>query len=122
MQNRKFNSGPIALTTSPANLVAAPTLTGGVNFGGATACYLIVEHITIVNTTGSAATFTMYVGATGGSAAGTQTIGVATSVAANSRHEWSGRMALSSAQFLTGLASAASNTLIVTITGEIGVA
>jgi hypothetical protein len=113
--NKTFRFGPIALTTTlTTNLLNPPTATGGVN-GGSSAQYIILKHVRIVNKTGSAATFSLWLGATGGNAAGTEVIGQALSVAANSFHDWYGMLRLDSADFLVG---GAGTTTALTIQGE----
>lgn len=124
MQATKFYSGPIALTASAANICSAPTaLTGGNNFGGYTKLFLLINYILVVNTGATTPTVSLYVGATGGSAAGTEAFfGKGQVIPANSRIEWAAApVKLTSAQFLTGLASVASNTCIIHVSGEIGV-
>jgi hypothetical protein len=119
--NKTFRFGPLALTTTlTTNLLNPPTTTGGVN-GGSSAQYIILRHIRIVNKTGTAATFTLYIGATGGNAAGTEFMGVAKVVPANDYIDWYGAIRLDSADFLVG---GAGTTLALTIQGEgeIGVA
>jgi len=74
-----------------------------------------------VNKTGGAATFSFWLGATGGNIAGTEVIGTGLSVAANSAYDWYGRMRIDASQFLVGGASAAT-TLTFEAEGEIGVA
>ena len=120
MQNKKFRFGPVALPNAVANLLNPPTATGGVN-GGSSPQYIILRHLRIVNKTASAATFTLYLGATGGSAAGTEVVGFGKSVAANDYEDWYGELRIDSVDFLTGLASAAA-TLTIQGEGEIGVA
>jgi hypothetical protein len=118
MADRPFRFGPVALTTSAADLLN-PTITswaGPVGILPALAgLYLTVRHIRIVNKTAGAVTFSLYLGATGASAAGTEVVGTALSVAANTAYDWYGSMLLVAANFLTGLASA--NTSL-TIEGE----
>jgi hypothetical protein len=123
MQQKAFRCGPIALTNAAANLLNPGTTTGGVNctaspYGN---LRLILTHIVIVNKTGSAATVTLYIGATGGSAAGTEFLYNGTTVPANSYVERYCRVPLDVADFLTGLASA-NTTLTFEAEGEIGVA
>ena len=119
-QNKVVRIGPVALGAAVANILNPPAGSGGVGLT-ATNQYLILKHIRIVNKTGSSATFTLYIGATGGSAAGTEFMGVATTVAANSAVDWYGQLRLDAADFLTGLASSAT-TLTFQAEGEIGVA
>lgn len=121
MQNKAFRFGPVALTnTTTTNILNPPTATGGVN-GGSSAQYIILRHVRIVNKTSSAATFSMWLGATGANAAGTEVIGIAQQVAANSSYDYYGYLRLDSADFLVGGASA-NTTLTITGEGEIGVA
>ena len=113
--NKIFRFGPIALTTTlTTNLLNPPTATGGTN-GGSSAQYIVLRHIRILNKTGSAATFSLWVGATGANAAGTEFMGTATSVPANSFIDWYGQLRLDSADFLVG---GAGTTTALTIQGE----
>lgn len=120
-QNKIFRFGPLALTTTlTTNLLNPPTASGGVN-GGSSAQYIILRHVRIVNKTSSAATFSLYLGATGANAAGTEVIGTATSVAANSATDWYGALRLDSTDYLVGGAGT-STALTIQGEGEIGVA
>lgn len=120
--NRAWRFGPVALTNSAANLFNPPTTTGGVNVtADITGTYVILRHLRVVNKTASAATFSMWLGATGGSAAGTEVIGTAKSVPANDAYDWYGLLRITPTDFLTALASA-NTTLTVQGEGEIGVA
>ncbi len=119
--NKIFRFGPIALTnTLTTNLLNPPTATGGTN-GGSSAQYIVLRHIRIVNKTASAVTFSLYLGATGANAAGTEVIGIGLSVAANSAFDWYGALRLDAADFLVGGASA-NTSLTINGEGEIGVA
>ena len=119
--NKTFRFGPVALTTTlTTNILNPPTATGGVN-GGSSSNYIVLRHIRIVNKTGTAATFTLYLGATGANTAGTEVIGIALSVAANSAFDWYGLMRLDAADFLVGGAGT-TLALVITGEGEIGVA
>ncbi len=120
--NKAIRLGPVAVSNAAGNLFNPPTLTGGVNPpAGSTNSYYILRHIRIVNKTAGAVTFSGYIGATGGSAAGTEFLGTATSIAANSFLDWYGVLRLDAADFLTGLASALTS-LVIEAEGEIGVA
>lgn len=119
MQNRPYKFGPAALAAAAANIVNPGTVTGGVNSLSGNNLRIILTHIRILNKTGVAATFSLFIGATGGSAAGTEFMGSATSVPANSAVDWYGRIPLEVADFLTGLASGAA-TLTIEGEGEIG--
>lgn len=115
MQNSPFRFGPIALTnTLTTNLLNPPTTTGGTN-GGTPNTYILLTHLRFVNKTAGAVTFSLYLGATGANAAGTEVIGIGYSIAANSVYDWYGRLKIKVADFLVGGASA--NTSI-TIQGE----
>lgn len=123
-QNKQWSAGPVALTASAANLLN-PTIT---SFAGSTgftitAIYILLKRVTVVNTTASAETCTFYIGATAGSAAGTEFLAKGTIVPANSSVTWAGlNRRMLAADFLTGLTSSvASNTLIVDFDFEIGV-
>lgn len=119
--NKTFRFGPVALTnTLTTNLLNPPAASGGVN-AGSSAQYIILRHIRIVNKTAGAVTFSLWLGATGANAAGTEVVGTALSVAANSAYDWYGMMRLDAADFLVGGASA-NTSLTIQGEGEIGVA
>jgi hypothetical protein len=121
MQNKTFRFGPVALTTTlTTNLLNPPTATGGVN-AGAAAQYIILKHVRIVNKTGAAATFSTWLGATGGNVAGTEVIGTGLSIAANSAYDYYGLLRLDAPDFLVG-GSGTAAALTITGEGEIGVA
>ena len=119
--NKIVRFGPVAISNVAANIVNPPTVSGGVGLAGTNAAtYLVLRHIRIVNKTGVAATASLYIGASGGSTAGTEFLGTALSVPANSYSDWYGMVRLDTGDFLSGLASAA-NTLTIEGEGEIGV-
>lgn len=118
--NKAFRFGPVAVSNAVANILNPPTAAGGTN-AGAAAQYIILRHIRIVNKTAGAVTFSGYIGLTGGSAAGTEWLGTAISVPANSFIDWYGAVRLDAADFLTGVASALTS-LVISGEGEIGVA
>jgi hypothetical protein len=119
--NKTFRFGPIALTTTTTtNLLNPPTATGGVN-AGSSPCFIILRQLRIVNKTGSAASFSLWLGATGANAAGTEVFGQATSVAANSSFVDGGMLRIDSTDFLVGGASS-NSALTIQGEGEIGVA
>ncbi len=121
-QNKLQTFGPVALTTSVANILNPPTLTGGVGCPSTTtATYYVVRVINIVNKSASPVTFSMWKGATGASLAGTEVVGAALSVAGNSTFSWVGQMRLDTADFLTATASA-NTSLTFSAFGEIGIA
>jgi len=119
--NKVFRFGPVAMSsTLTTNILNPPTATGGVG-AGSSANYIVLRHIRIVNKTASAVTFSLWLGATGANAAGTEVIGIGLSVAANSFVDWFGLMRLDAADFLVGGAGAATS-LSIQGEGEIGVA
>lgn len=124
MQMKPFRFGPLALTnTLTTNILNPGTATGGVNCTSSPYDKLVVvlTHVRIVNKTNAAHNFTLYLGATGANAAGTEFIGVAKNVAANDAFDWYGRVPLYTADFLVGGADAATS-LTIEGEGEIGVA
>lgn len=110
-QTLKTIASPAYLGSSVANIYTPPAST----------IYTIVNHIHIANVTAGAVTFTLYVGATGGSTGGTE-LEKGYSIAANSDWDkyFSPGLVLTSTQFLTGLASAGSS-LVITVMGQQGV-
>jgi len=120
--NKIVRFGPVALSASVANVLNPPTISGGTGVATtASATYVVVRHIRIVNKTASSATCSFWLGATGASAAGTEVIGIGLSIAANSYVDWYGQLRLDTSDYLTGQASAAT-TLTFEAEGEIGVA
>lgn len=120
--NKLLNVEPIALTaTLTTNILNCnvTAVTGPVGFT-MTQPYLIIRHIRVTNKTGTAATFSLWKGATGGNVAGTEVIGTAVSVAPNSSYDWYGIMRLDAADFIVGGAGTAT-ALTITFEGEIGV-
>jgi len=115
--NKSFNFGPVALTTTLTTNILNPNVTSVAGPVGFTMSqpYIILRHIRIVNKTGSAASFSLWKGATGGNAAGTETIGQGTLVPANSYVDWYGIMRFDAADFLVG---GAGTTLALSIQGE----
>ncbi len=116
MADKPFRFGPVALSNvTTTNILNPPTGSGGTGGPAATGQYYLVRHIRIVNKTAGAVTFSLYIGATGANAAGTEFIGTGQSVAANSAYDWYGAVRLDTADFLVGGASAATS---LTIEGE----
>lgn len=101
--------GPVALTTTLTTNIVAPAAAGASAVGyTATATYIILRHIRIVNKTGTAATFSLWKGLTGANTAGTEVVGQGLSVAPNSAFDWYGAMRLEGASgFLVGGAGTA---------------
>ncbi len=122
--NKAFRLGPVAMSaTLTTNILNPGTTTGGVAGSGAPNLNLriILRHIRIVNKTAGAVTFSLWLGATGANAAGTEVIGNALSVAANSAFDWYGALVLDVGDFLVGGASAGAS-LTIEAEGEIGIA
>lgn len=119
--NKLVRFGPIAVPSSIGNLFNPPTLTGGVNPPSGSNTYMIFRHIRVVNKTAGIVNFSGYVGLTGGNAAGTEFIGIATPVQANLYIDWYGVLRLDVADFFTGFASAATS-LVIVGEGEFGIA
>jgi hypothetical protein len=119
--NKTFRFGPVALTTTlTTNVLNPATAAGGVN-AGSSSQYIILRHIRIVNKTGSAATFSLWLGATGANTAGTEVVGQGLSIAANTPYDWYGIMRLDAADFLVG-GSNTTTALTIQGEGEVGVA
>jgi hypothetical protein len=123
MQNRQIRFGPVALTVTLTTNILNPAITslsGPIGYVQ-TQPYLLVKHIRIVNKTGSAATVSLWIGATGGNVAGTEFAYQGTSVAANSYVDWYGLVRFDSGDFLVG-GSGTATALTFEAEGEIGMA
>jgi hypothetical protein len=129
-QNKMIHLGPVALTTTTTtNIWNPPALTGGTPSNTSNA-YFILRHIRVVNKTNSAASFALWLGATGANTAGTECIfgGAASagsltqgvSVAANSYVDWYGMLRMDVADFLVGGAGTAT-ALTIEAEAEIGI-
>lgn len=119
--NRSFRFGPVALTnTLTTNILNCniTSLSGPVGMT-ATQPYLILRHIRLVNKTAGAVTASLWIGATGGNAAGTEFMVQATSIAANSFLDWYGALRMDAADFLVGGAGTAT-ALSIEGEGEVG--
>lgn len=120
--NKLVRFGPVALTTTLTTNVLNPgTTTGGTGMPAtSTNLYFVIYHIRISNKTASAATFSLWIGATGANAAGTEFMGTGKSVPANDYIDWYGRLTLDVADFLVG-GSGTETALTFEAEGEIGV-
>ena len=120
--NKIVRFGPVALTTTlTTNILNHGTTTGGTGMPATSAnLYFVLRHIRIVNKTVSAATFSLFIGATAGNVAGTEFMGIGNSVPANSFVDWYGALPMDVADFLVG---GAGTTLALTFEaeGELGV-
>ena len=112
----------MALTTTLTTNILNPNVTslaGPVGFT-MTQPYLLIRHIRIVNKTGSAATFSFWLGASAGNVAGTEVIGIGKSVPANDVYDWYGQLRIDAADFLVG-GSGTATALTADFEGEIGI-
>ena len=107
----KRTFGPLALTN---------TLTTNIYNNTSPLVYDVIKHINIVNKTAGAVTFSLWLGATGANAAGTEVIGTGRSIAANSSFDWYGNLKMVSTDFLVGGAGTAT-ALTLEVTYEIGI-
>lgn len=99
--NKDVRIGPIALTTTlTTNILNPPTATGGVN-GGSSAQFIEIEQIHFVNHTNAVAKVSLWLGATGANAAGTEILSQY-SIAAYSSYDFYCMLRLDSADFLVG--------------------
>lgn len=99
-------AGPAYLANSATNIVAAP----------ASGFVKQIRAMHFCNVTNATATFTVYIGATGGSTGGTELFKTY-SLGAFATYDYYVPHRLSSSDYLTGLASAAS-TITITVSGE----
>lgn len=103
----KRTVGPVAMSA---------TLTTNIYNNTSALIYDVIKHIHIANKTAGAVTFSLWLGATGGNAAGTELFN-AVSVPANSVYDWYGNLKMTTADFLVGGASAGTS-LTITVEGE----
>lgn len=119
--NRPLRVGPVALTTTLTTNILNPAAAGSGTGYTPTASYIIIRHIHVENKTSSAATVSLWIGATGANAAGTELFN-AKSVPAHASYDWySPGLRLDAADFLVGGAGTGT-ALTITITGEVGLA
>jgi hypothetical protein len=103
----KRTAGPLALTA---------VLTTNIYNQGSALIYDEINHIHVVNKLAVAHNFTIYLGATGANAAGTELF-FQQNVPANSVYDWYGRLKMLSTDFLVGGADAGV-ALTITIEGQ----
>lgn len=105
------------LSTAPAYITSSAANISGVNPSANT--YHLVRHIHIANTNASARTVTLYKGATGGSAGGTEIV-KGKSIAGNDVLDiyYPAGDKYTTADFLSGLSSADSTSLVIQVDGE----
>jgi hypothetical protein len=122
MASNKINRfGPVILSSTLTTNILNPAAAGANAVGNytATASYIVLRHIRISNKTGSAATVSLWIGLTGANTAGTEFLGTALSIAANSAYDWYGMVRLDSTDFLVG-GSGTASALTFEAEGEIG--
>jgi hypothetical protein len=115
--NKSFRFGPVALTAVLTTNILNCNVT---SLAGPIGCvltqpYLLLRHIRFVNKAAAAHTFSLWLGATGANAAGTEVIGQGKSVGANDVYDWYGYLRLDAADFLVGGADAGA---VITVEGE----
>lgn len=118
--NKIINFPPVYIANAAGNLLncAITSLAGPIGYTQ-TQPYLIVKHIRVMNNDAVAHVITLYKGATAGSAGGTEFAFDHISVPANSYLDWYGQQRFDSADFLSGIADAASK-VTINIAAEIG--
>jgi hypothetical protein len=120
VNNKTFNFGPIALTnTLTTNILNPPTASGGIN-GGSSSQYIIITHFRVVSKITGLAKVSLWKGATGANAAGTEFLWNSTPVQPNQSIEVFGRWRFDAADFLVG-GSDTATALSIEGEGEIGV-
>lgn len=104
-------AGPAYIANAAANIYTPPAST----------IWTLIKHIHVANKTAGAQTYSLYIGATGGSAGGTEIVG-GKSVAANDTGDlyFTPGIYMASTDFLSGVCSAASS-IVITVLGEQGV-
>ena len=119
--NKIVRIGPVALSNTLTTNILNPGVTSLAGPVGITLTqpYLILRHIRIVNKTAGSVTFSLWIGATGANAAGTEVVGSGIPVPAYSAYDWYGMARLDAADFLVGGASAATS-LTLQAEGEVG--
>lgn len=107
-------SGVLKRTVGPVAL--SNVLTTNVYNQGSALIYDVIKHIHIANKTAGAVTFSLWLGATGANAAGTELF-TAVSIAANGTFDYYCNLKMLSTDFLVGGASAGAS-LTITVEGE----
>lgn len=119
-QNRSLNFEPVYVSNAIGNIYNCKftTVTGGVG-NPQVQPYTLIKHIRITNSGSSAATVSLYKGATAGSTGSTEFAFAGTSIPGNSYVDWYGSNRFDSADFLSGIAGTES-VLTINIDGEVG--
>ncbi len=118
--NKILKIPPVYVPSAAGNLLngALSSLAGPVGFT-ITQPYILVKHIRLSNKDSAAHTVTLYQGATGGSAGGTEFGFDAVSIPAKSNVDYYCQARFESPDFLTGVADTA-NVVTINIDAEIG--
>jgi hypothetical protein len=119
--NRSLNFEPVALTTTLTTNIfntAITSLAGPVGYTQ-TQPYALIKHIHVSNKTGTAATVSLWKGATGANTGGTEFLWTGVSVPANSYIDAYGSWRFDSGDFLVG-GSGTATALTLTMEGEMG--
>lgn len=119
---RTMNIPPAFVPASAGNLLncGITSLAGPTGYTQ-TQPFIVVLHVRITNNDTVQHTVSLYKGATGGSAAGTEFAFTSAVVNANDSIDWFGKQRFDATDFLTGKADAASK-LTIEIDAEMGVA
>jgi hypothetical protein len=107
-------AGTAKRIAGPAYIAASAT---NVYTPAASTILTIIRHIHIANVTALAATFSLYVGGTGGSSGGTE-IDKTKSVGANDVYDWFGYLPMTSADFLVAICETGASKLTITVSGD----
>ena len=105
----KLLSAPAYIAASAANIYTPAA--------GSALIRDTIRHIHVANKTASSATFSLFIGATGGSAAGTELVKTL-SVPAYSAWDYYGALVLISTTFLSGICETGASTLTITVEGD----
>jgi hypothetical protein len=113
MANKLLKIPPQYIPSTIGNLLncAITSLSGPVGYTQ-TQPYLVLKHMRVINKDTIAHVISLYIGATGGSAGGTEFGWANFSLAAQSTQDWYGTQRLDSTDFLTGIADLASKVTI----------
>jgi hypothetical protein len=123
--NKQFTHVVALSSTLTTNILTPGTTTGGTP-SQTGSLYILIKHIRVVNKHASiAATYSLYQGATGANAAGTEIMGFGRAVAVGGYDEWfPPNLRLDAAVAGTAFLVGGSNTataLTIQIVGEIGI-
>lgn len=120
--NKILNFEPVALTTTLTTNIfntTVTTLTGPVGWT-MTNPYALIKHMRVTNKTAAGATVSLWKGATGANAAGTEFTWSGVTVPANSYIDWYGIARFDAVDFLVGGAGTAT-ALTLVLEGEVGI-